>query len=286
MSNFTEAFAEYAKENGYNMYRVAEIKDGGEPDVYRFTEANPCQDSYSVAKAFTLTAVGLVYDRGLLKPEDNVYEMLGDELPKNAHPGFRNMTVHMLLCHRPGFDYSWLDIDCRDSRSFGDDYLEYALRFAPVYEPGTASRYSDAAFYILGRLVEHVSGESLISLLWRELFFPLSFREVAWSCCPKGHAMGATGLYVDTDDIVKLGVVYANGGMFKDKRIVSKEWVDIVLERGYEIAPTGYKGLIGKGGMRGQYLVIDTEKDRIVAWHACDAKEPDKLLEFISNYND
>lgn len=286
MSRFTEAFADFARSHDFNMYRVAEIKDNYEADVYRFTEANPCQDSYSVAKAYTLTAVGLAYDRGLLKPEDNVYELLGKELPSNAHPGFNNLTVHMLLCHRAGFDNCHLDIDCRDSRSFGDDYLEYTFREAPVFEPDTEWRYSDAAFYVLGRIVEHVTGEPLQKLLWREVFYPLSFREVAWSFCPQGHVMGGTGLYTDTDDIVKLGVVYNKGGMYKGRRILSEEWVNLALERAYEIGPTGFGNLIGKGGMRGQYLVIDRDNDRVVAWHACDSKECDLLLDFIANYKD
>ena len=90
-----------------------------------------------------------------------------------------------------------------------------------------------------------------------------------------GHAMGATGLYIRTEDMVKLGEVYRTGGLYQGRRILSEEWVRIVRERVYELSPKA-GGAVGKGGMRGQMLAI-TDR-RVIAWHACGGVDADDLL--------
>ena len=107
----------------------------------------------------------------------------------------------------------------------------------------------------------------MFAFCWENIFLPLGFREAAWSCCPKGHAMGATGLYIRCEDMVKIGAVYLNGGEYLGKRIVSEEWVKKVLDRQYEFAPNGIKDAYSKGGMNGQNLIVIPQSNRVVAWH-------------------
>jgi CubicO group peptidase (beta-lactamase class C family) len=116
--------------------------------------------------------------------------------------------------------------------------------------------------------VEKVAGEPIDNFLWHELFTPLGFKEMAWSRCPMGHPMGATGLYIRTSDMVKLGAIYLYGGEWKGHRYLSEEWVNIVLTRGYEMRPIDEAtGAYGKGGMHGQKLAVMPQQRRVVAWH-------------------
>ena len=100
-----------------------------------------------------------------------------------------------------------------------------------------------------------------------------------------GHTMGATGLYIRTDDMVKLGALYLCDGCYRGERILSREWVNTVLERGYELRE-GVAGAIRKGGMRGQMLAIFPKQNRAVAWHACGFADSDHLLEWIARYQE
>ena len=54
--------------------------------------------------------------------------------------------------------------------------------------------------------------------------------------CPKGYSIGATGLYLRTEDMVKLGILYLNKGMWKETRVLSEEWVDMVISNEYEFS--------------------------------------------------
>ena len=97
--------------------------------------------------------------------------------------------------------------------------------------------------------------------------------------------MGATGLYIRCEDMVKLGAVYLNGGEYLGKRIVSPEWVARVLDRQYEFAPNGIKDAYSKGGMNGQNLLVIPSENRVVGWQSYDIHPGGpNLTEFASNW--
>jgi len=273
-------YSSRALEAGLNVYFIAEGDRDGNIRLERHVPANPCCNCYSVAKAFTVTAVGMLYDRGLLTPERKVVDILGDKFPANADPKWQAVTVHHLLLHQAGFaDSGLLDIDCDDASAYGTrDYLSLVLSAPLATMPGTERKYTDAAYYLLSRIVERVSGTDLADLLRPVLMDTMGFKEYAWSVCPQGYAMGATGLYLRTEDMVKLGILYLNKGLWKETRVISEKWVDLVLENGYEFKDQG-NGWFGKGGMNGQMLTFHREKGLAVAWHSYDRRaKHDKMI--------
>ena len=273
MMNFVSEFAKYAASVGFNLIRVAEMKDG-KIDFLAVGFENPCQDLYSVAKAFTVTAIGLLYDRGLVSMNDKAADILG--IKDAADERFFDVTVGHLLTHRAGFPQGELDIDCMDASLFPRDYMKYLTDKPLVYAPGTEDRYSDAAFYVLSRIATKLSGEKIDDLLWREVLYPLGFREFAWSRCPLGYPMGATGVYTRAEDAVKLADLYVRDG----RGIVSKEWCDLVLSKSYEFHPLGVGKAFGKGGMRGQMLIGIPEQNRSVCFVGCDDGDIGPLIDF------
>lgn len=267
MSKCLEYLAKEARDSGDNFFSLAEIVGNNDPEVIELKPNNPCQDIYSVAKAFVVTAIGMCVDRGLLKVTDTVTEALGSDRPASYHPYWEKTTVHNLLLHQIHVPSS-LDIDCFDANEFGEDYLAYFMGLECLSLPGGERRYTDGAFYVLARIVENKVGMPCDDFLWRELFYPLGYREAAWSHCPKGHAMGATGLYIRVGDMAKLGAIYLNGGEYQGRRYLTEEWVNAVLTNGYELRPIGIGDSYSKGGMRGQQLMVVPEENRVIAWQA------------------
>ena len=96
----------------------------------------------------------------------------------------------------------------------------------------------------------------------------MHFGETAWSRCPQGYPIGGTSLYAGADDMAKLAWLYLRGGVYEGQRLVSKSWVRTVLSNGYELAPLGDSGWIGKGGMYGQGIAFHPEMGVAAAWHA------------------
>ena len=268
MSQFLQNCVDHIKTQPFDIIRITQIKDGVSETIHS-TEANPCQNTYSVAKSFTMTAIGLLYDRGLVRPEDKVCGILQEELPVSGmDPRWHDVTVDMALSHRLGLPVGFLDIDVNPSAKFGWDYLHYMLTYPLVYDPGTDYMYSDGAFYLLSRIASKLAGMPMDTFLWKELFFPLGFQEMAWSRCPMGYPMGATGLYIGSEDMAKLGQLYLDKGMYAGKRILSEEWVNLALEREYAFEWDADHRSFAKGGMCGQRLMVIPEDRRVIALQA------------------
>lgn len=282
MSELMKKIVSRIYETNSNVYRISLMGDkiGHESEIV--IPSNPCQDIYSVSKAFVVTAIGMMFDAGLLKTEDKVTDILDEYVPSDIDTRWHNITIDDALKHRMGHPCGFLDIDVSDANEFGIDYLDYLFHAPFVTEPASLSVYTDGAYYLLSRVVEKLAGESVDNLLWRNLFAPLHFREAAWSHCPKGHVLGATGLYVRADDTVKLGEIYRKGGVFEEKRIISEKWVRTVLERGYEFHPTGFGDSYGKGGMCGQMLAVFPSKKLSVCWTGYNMTHSSDILKLIS----
>ncbi len=249
-----------------NIFSVG-VYQNGELQTRSFGKNNACQNAYSLAKTFIVSAIGLLVDQNILSVNELLVDILADQLPKTYNEVWKKTTVEMLLLHNVGLEEGCLDIDVNNATDFGEDYLAYVLN-APISEDFTSETYSytDASYYLLSRIIEVKSGMKTDNFLWKYLFYPIGCREVAWSTCPKGHVIGATGLYIRIEDLVKHGSIYLNGGTYKNKRILSQNWVETVLDKGYEFKTYDNGVTFEKSGMNGQMVVIVPHLNRVVAW--------------------
>lgn len=270
MLDMLNKIADVAEKNEINTYCISVSTAKGMETLDRIP-ANPCQNCYSVAKLFCVTAIGMLFDEKKLTLDATVAEIFSEELEAYGIPAkkWERVTVDNVLRHEIGFSKGFLDIDTEDITEYPtDDFLFIVLDRELTYAPGSVRTYSDAAYYLISRIVTKISGERLDEFLMTRLFQKIRCREMAWSRCPKNYTIGATGLYVRTENVAKLGRIYLDGGVWKDERIVSEEWTRTVLERGYEFSEKG-RGY-AKWGMRGQCLYISYDDDLSIAWHSFD----------------
>ena len=263
-------YKKIAIDKKFNTYFICVGDKNYNIEKEEIVPANQNCNCYSVAKAFTVTAIGLLYDKELLTPETLVVDVLKKYIPENIDDKWMKVTLHDVMLHKVGFGCGMLDIDSEDASLYPTpDYLQIIFETKLKYEPGTIHQYTDAAYYLLSRVVSEVSGMDLAAFLRPILMETMKFKEFAWSTCPYGYSIGATGLYIRTEDMVKLGILYLNKGMWMNKRVLSEEWVNIVLNNGYEFKPLP-NGWYGKGGMLGQFLIFNPEKGISVACHSYD----------------
>ena len=164
--------------------QVALAKDGrlvldrgyGLADVERGEPVQPTSlfRIASVSKAITAVAILTLVDAGTLALDDTVFPMLAFAPPPHAttDPRLATITVQDLLVHAGGwdsaqsFDPQGLPFSRTAAAMVGlDDPAEAAtiVRFMlgePLdFDPGTRQAYSNFGFNVLGRVIEHVSGQ-------------------------------------------------------------------------------------------------------------------------------
>ncbi len=285
MSRFLDEYVKIIKERGDNVIRLSEQLPGGETETVELVAANRCQDIYSGAKAFTMTAIGILRDMGLLSLDEKITDIFGGKLPADIDPRWHKATVRHALLHKAGFPPGFMDIDTDSTMCFGRDHFRKMFSEPLAYEPGEDRIYTDAAYYLLSRVVTEKTGAKLDDFLWDKLLADLGFAEAAWSHCPMGYPIGATGLYIHSSDMIKLPMLYRDRGIYAGKRLISEEWVDEVLKNEYcfEWDPTGT--VFFKGGMNGQKMLFNAVNGRAVTMQSYGA-DSGVLAAFAAEYKD
>lgn len=266
-------FAQLVKETtalGLNLYDLA-LWYNGKMASWQYVPCNRCNNSYSVAKVYTMTAIGLLWDAGLLRLEEPLISFFSEHIPHDMDPAWKLVTVENALMHRTGLGVDMLDIDNGDVTTYPtEDYLRNIFSTVLTHHPGTTYVYTDAAYYLLSRVVGKVAGETADQLLYRHVLKHMRVREVAWSRDLQGHPIGATGLYISAEDMVGIGALYLQGGMYAGERILSKSWVRRAMERDYDLHTCAEGHLFLKRGMWGQGICFSPDLGFAAAWHGCE----------------
>ncbi|MEA9983766.1 MULTISPECIES: serine hydrolase domain-containing protein [Subtercola] len=132
----------------------------------------------SMSKSFLAAAILVLEEQGLLSLSDRV----GIHLPEFADPVDRfgaplPVTLEMLLSNASGLpeDNGWADDELALSR---DDFVAIVaegLRFAGV--PGDGYQYSNIGFWMLGVVVENVTGQPFAEFARDALLTPLGLND-------------------------------------------------------------------------------------------------------------
>ena len=107
-----------AESTGCNLYDMALYTEEGGIQTHRFQPCANANNSYSVAKAFVVTAIGMLRDENRIRVTDRFADLFSDELPEEADPGWQTATVEHAMTHCLGFDEGFLDIDVEDMGEF------------------------------------------------------------------------------------------------------------------------------------------------------------------------
>ncbi len=274
---------EYVQAQNLKLFGFSVMTDEG-IHSYEPGNGNPLNNSYSVTKSYTATAIGMLWEKGLLSLDEPIVDILKGEGIRYQDKNWEKVTVRHALSHKMGIARGYLDIDVEDIYAYGTtDFLEVAFREPLPHAPGDFYRYSDAAYYLLSRVFAARAKEKMDNFLMRELLVPMRVREAAWSRCPMHYPMGATGLYIRSSDMVKLGYLYANGGIYDGKRLLSEEWIREDQSSQFAFQKANDQGLLGKGGMLGQMLVYSPSGRYAAAWHSYGGDKHAKALTEILN---
>ena len=256
------------KEN-INVFRLVLMNRDGSFEKADRLPTTPCHNCYSVSKAITATAVGILQDCGRLSVEDSLERYF--DLRDYDRDSWSRVKIEHLLTHTMGIEKGCLF----EADRYGiptDDWVDWVLRQSLRYAPGEHYAYSNSTFYLLSVIVERVAGCTLLDFVRRMLFAPLGIREDAWETCPYGHTMGATGLYLSTEDLARFCCLYLCEGVWEGKRLLSEAWcarVHAGPEGSYYGGFTsGKRGRYSVGGAYHQFGIIAPDKGVVLAGHS------------------
>jgi CubicO group peptidase (beta-lactamase class C family) len=183
---------------------------------------------YSLTKSFTSVAVGLTIADGLLSLDDRVVDVLPDHVPAGISEQGRRLTVHHLLSMTAGHRTDSLAEAWEQEPG---DLVKGFLRVPFPEAEGTRHAYDNATTFVLARMVERVTGRGLPELLDERLFHPMGVEHAEWDRVASGAAFGFHGLHLTTEAVAAFGELLLRGGLWGDRRLVPREWVELATRR-------------------------------------------------------
>jgi CubicO group peptidase (beta-lactamase class C family) len=194
-------------------------------------DADSTATSFSVAKSFVSTLVGIALDDGLI---GDVTDPITQYVPELANSGFDGVPIAHILQMSSAIDFSEVyDDESSDAFKVYDRMFinmqsidEIAASYGSRGESGREFYYASINTQALAMLVRAVTGQDLTSYLEEQLWQPLGMAQDAfWLLDRHGTEVGFWGLSATLRDFAKLGLLYLHEGEFNGQQIVSAGWV-------------------------------------------------------------
>jgi D-alanyl-D-alanine carboxypeptidase len=132
----------------------------------------------SITKQITAVAILMLMEQGLLQLDDPITTFIPD-YPTHAH----TITIEHLLTHTSGIQ-SYTDMPSWDAvwrKDFTVPELIDFFKHQPMqFAPGTRWAYNNSAYFLLGAVIEKVSGKPYEQFLQEQIFAPLGMRQTAY----------------------------------------------------------------------------------------------------------
>jgi len=207
---------EAAGQNG--VKRMVVVRNG--QMIWRGTEAAKVQGVWSVTKALTSTAHGLLIEDG---------KCTLDTLAKDFNPAlakhYQTVTLRHLATMTSGLDGVGGGYDFDDQHR-GDQNALVEPRL-PFFAPGTKYMYWDEATQHYGYTLTQIAGESLQDYLKKRIIEPVGITQLNWKRDTTDKVLNWTGgIEIAAEDLARFGHLFLNRGNWDGQQLINADWVD------------------------------------------------------------
>mgnify|MGYP001826189603 FL=1 len=227
--------------------------EAGEPiQVELQFDRDTLHSTRSVGKSITSALVGIaIAERRIESVNQSVFDYFPEHSDKSTRAK-QQITLQHLLTMSAGLEWNE-DLPYTDPANdeiqmdASDDPAGFVLSRPLVNEPGTTFNYGANAPTLLGYIVSRSSQQPFGDFAKSRLFDALEMRDVEWGGCCDGweaipelewksdkawakYTVPAGSLWMRPRDLLKFGSLYLNEGRWRDKQILTPDWVSSSLK--------------------------------------------------------
>ncbi|HVW69915.1 MAG TPA: serine hydrolase [Steroidobacteraceae bacterium] len=259
-------------------------------EIYRNkTNASTHFVSFSMAKSFTSTLIGLAVADGHIHSIEDPLTQYVPELKGSAYDG---VTIREALMMRSGADYDErydFDHPGLASAAFEESLVRNRVRFASFaevltrgYPPGTRFNYSTIETAVLGWVLERATKQHIADYMAEKLWKPAGMESYGFWILDGSPGVGrefnGAGFNAVARDYARFGLMMLHEGKAQARQVVPAAWVkEATAPRETQPVgpgfPLGYRyqwwTLPGTDtflalGLQGQYIYVDPASDTVV----------------------
>ena len=235
---------------------------------------------YSVTKSFVSLAIGCLEEEGKICLDDPIIRYFPEEAACQTDTNFLNQTIRdMLMMSTAKNGRNWFAARPEDRVRFYFDNDREESRI-----PGTIFEYDSTGSFVLGSLVERVTGKPFLDYLRERFLDEIGFsKEATCLRCPGGHSWSDSAILCTPLDLLKTARFVMNGGSHQGKQLMSRSYIakatskqidnNVSCQTDIQSQGYGYQFWMGYGksfffnGMGCQFALCIPEQDLILIYN-------------------
>ncbi|MBE6580303.1 MAG: serine hydrolase [Ruminococcaceae bacterium] len=175
---------------------------------------------YSVSKTFVSVAIGFCEQDGLLSLDDPLMKFFPEYVGREGAAAPRS-TVRDMLMMKTTVEgvINWF-------KMHPENRVDTYFAHTPEKLPGTHFKYDSSASYILGVIVERLTGKPFLAYLQEKVLNDIGFSKNAYCLkAPGGYSWGDSGVMCTARDLLLFARFVLNGGTFGGKRYLNEAYL-------------------------------------------------------------
>jgi CubicO group peptidase (beta-lactamase class C family) len=175
---------------------------------------------YSVTKSVLSILVGIAIDKGLLRLDQKLPELVAEATERAIDPRATDITLRDLLTMSSGFaPYEMAEVPRGWSSSV------WMIRRRVEHPPGTRFHYDNQGTNLIAIILRRAVGGDIAGFARHELFAPLQIDRYRWDVDSDENLPGYSGLFLTGRDMAKIGLLYLQQGRWRERQVVSEAYV-------------------------------------------------------------
>lgn len=183
----------------------------------------------SVNKSLLSASIGIAIDQGKIK---NIETKVLDFFPEytdiiNLDDRKKNIALKDLLTMSSGLSWERDSVDMPDLIN-SDDWIKYMLDLPMDFDPGTTFKYCTGHRTLLDGILQKTTKLNAKDFALKYILNPLDITDYYWKTYEPHHiAISGVDFRFRPIDLIKFGQLYLNEGIWKNRQLISKEWIKL-----------------------------------------------------------
>ncbi len=201
------------------------------PNTHPYYRGRDVHTLQSVTKSIAATLIGIAMTRRDIRNVDVPLLMFfQDYRISGVDQRLHEATLEDLLTMRSGIEWHEQDRPLDETNTTlqlesSDDWIQFTLDQPMDSAPGEKWVYSSGGSQLMSGVIKAATGYFIDAYAERYLFGPLGIDDYHWKKTPKGFPDTEGGLYLEAEQLAKIGYLMLQGGLWNGQRILDAEYV-------------------------------------------------------------
>jgi CubicO group peptidase (beta-lactamase class C family) len=207
------------------------------PDIHPYYRGRDVHSLQSVTKSVSATVLAAAIHQGaIVGVEAPLLPFFGDYDLSGVDPRLHEATLADLLTMRSGIEWHEQDRPLDETNTTlqlerSQDWIQFTLDQPMDAAPGEKWAYSSGGSHLMSGVVRAATGSWISDYAEAHVFSPLGIDDYHWKRTPRGYPDTEGGLYLEAEDVARIGLLYLRDGSWRGQRLLPEGWVEEATAR-------------------------------------------------------